>query len=238
MNEAVFISDLHLHPHQPEITEKFRKFIHWASEHTQSVYILGDFLHVWAGDDSANAWSDEIAHLLAGLSARGITVFFMVGNRDFLVGPTFLAQAHMQHLVDPTVIQLKNERVLLSHGDRYCTKDRSHQYFRLLTRNACFRRIFLCLPYRIRQCLVHQVRHYSQQNIRKELDKMQTVPAAMHHDVHCYDIKRIIHGHTHQPGLRDHQYAGIDWQEYTLSDWDENPSVLCYNKSKYYYHCF
>ncbi len=233
MNEAVFISDLHLHPDQPVILDKFRTFVSWAAINTRSLYILGDFLHVWPGDDALDVWSEEIVRLLAGLSEQGIPVFFMAGNRDFLIGPTFLHQANMQSLVDPTLIHLGTESVLLSHGDAYCTQDTAHQWFRRLTRNRWFRFLFLRLPYTLRQSLVSQVRHYSQNNIRKLPATLQTVPEAMQKDIQSFAAHILIHGHTHQPGLRAHQHDDISWEEYTLSDWDENPSILCYNKSKY-----
>ncbi len=238
MNEAVFISDLHLHPAQPEIMEKFRRFVLWAASNTRTLYILGDFLHVWAGDDAFDHWSNDITSLLAGLADQGISVFFMAGNRDFLIGDLFLHKAKMQRLADPSVIRLGEENVLLSHGDGYCTQDYAHQWFRFLTRNRWFRFIFLRLPYTLRQSLVSRVRNYSQQNKRKSFLSMQTVPEAMQKDVQKFGVKRLIHGHTHQPGVREHQKNTTDWQEYTLSDWDENPSVLCYNKTKYQFYHF
>lgn len=238
MNEAVFISDLHLHPDQPAIMKKFRQFVLWAPNHTRSIYILGDFLHVWAGDDASNAWSDEITELLAGLADQGIRLFFLEGNRDFLIGEQFLDKAKMQRLVDPTVIRFGEENVLLSHGDRYCTQDYSHFYFQFLTRNRWFRFLFLRLPYALRQSLVNRVRDYSQQNTRKTYESMQTMPAAMQKELRRYAAARLIHGHTHQPGVRTHLKSEGYWQEYTLSDWDENPSVLCYNDTIYQFYHF
>jgi UDP-2,3-diacylglucosamine hydrolase len=233
MNEAVFISDLHLHPEQPEILEKFRQFLIWAKDNTRTLYILGDFLHVWAGDDDLNAWSEDIATLLANLAQHQISVFFMPGNRDFLIGHTFLKKANMQLLPDPTLIHLGSQAVLLSHGDAYCTQDWSHQYFRCLTRNRWFRWVFLKLPHAFRHNLVNQIRSYSQNNTQKSLGKMDTVPAAMHKDIQRFSADVLIHGHTHRPGLRKYDHDGKIWDEFTLSDWDENPQILCYNKSEY-----
>lgn len=233
MIEAVFISDLHLHPDQNDILDKFRKFVSWAEKNTRSLYILGDFLHVWPGDDALDAWSERIAGLLAGLSEQGISVFFMAGNRDFLIGEDFAHKAKMQMLADPSLIHLGKQKVLLSHGDAYCTQDTTHQWFRRFTRNRWFRFVFLRLPYSIRQSLVSQVRNYSQNNTRKLPVRMQTVPTEMGKDIHRFAAQILIHGHTHQPGLRTHQEDAIVWKEFTLSDWDENPSILCYNSSQY-----
>lgn len=233
MNEAVFISDLHLHPEQPNILEKFKHFVTWAEKNTHSLYILGDFLHVWPGDDALDAWGEYIADLLAKLHDQGVSIFFMAGNRDFLIGERFLKQAKMHALPDPVCIQLGNTPVVLSHGDAYCTRDRGHQWFRRLTRNPWFKRVFLTLPFPFRSHLVNQVRRYSQNNIRKPSINMQTIPEAMQKDVKHFSAQHLIHGHTHQPGAKKHPLENGFWTEYTLSDWDENPSVLCYNQSNY-----
>ena len=104
--EAVFISDLHLHPEEPKITARFNDFIDWAALNTQTVYILGDFFHAWAGDDGLKPWSKTIAERLLWLSKQGVSLYFMHGNRDFLVGKHFATAAGMTILREPTVIQL------------------------------------------------------------------------------------------------------------------------------------
>ena len=231
MNEAVFISDLHLHPQEPAILEKFRAFVAWAAINTRSVYILGDFLHVWPGDDAIDAWTGEIIALLAQLSVQGVAVFFMPGNRDFLIGPTFLHQAKMTGLTDPHLINLGTQSVLLSHGDAYCTKDKGHQWFRRLTRNRVFKFFFLSLSSRLRRCLVTTVRQRSQDNLRKLPENMRTVADSMQAAIRSFGAQVLIHGHTHHPGRCVHQDGVNLWEEYILSDWDETPSVLCYNES-------
>ena len=233
MNQALFISDLHLHPNETHIFENFRKFIAWAAKNTRSLSILGDFLHVWPGDDALDAWATSIADLLAGLSRQGIEVFFMPGNRDFLIGSTFLQRANMKCLDDPSTIQLGSQTVVLSHGDAYCIEDRTHQWFRFVTRKPWFKYMFLKLPFQVRCRLVNQIRRYSQNNRQKIYESMQTIPSAMYHDIHRLKASVLIHGHTHQPGLRKHLNKFQSWREFTLSDWDENPSVLCYNRTKY-----
>lgn len=238
MNEAVFISDLHLHPEMPEILEKFQKFVHWAIQHTQAVYILGDFIHAWPGDEAIDAWSETIIQSLETLHQHHIKVYFMPGNRDFLIGQTFVQQAQLTLLTDPTVITLGNENVLLSHGDRYCTKDRSHQWLRWLTRNRWFKPCFLQLPYFIRQRIVQQVREYSQHNQTKPSQNMAIILQPMLAELDRYAANALIHGHTHQAGLQVHFSFSKQKRQYTLSDWEDNCSVLCYNDSKYEFFRF
>lgn len=238
MIDSVFISDLHLNPGQPEITDRFIKFVHWASKNTQNVYILGDFFHVWAGDDSQNTWSDKIAAQLSWLNSQGVNVYYMHGNRDFLLGKRFIDRASMKKLTDPTIVSFHGENVLLTHGDRYCTKDRSHQWFRRVTRNQLFYKLFLTIPYNIRKKLVMTIRHHSQVNQNKPSWKMEIVSNVLLSHMTKKKVKSVIHGHIHQPGLKTHHYHGKELAQFILSDWDDDPIILCYNEPyKFYYFC-
>jgi UDP-2,3-diacylglucosamine hydrolase len=231
MIEAVFISDLHLHPKEPKIIEFFFQFIRWAETNTQSVYILGDFFHVWPGDDALDEWSLSIAEQLSMLASKGVQIYFMPGNRDFLLGSVFARLASMTLLKEPTVISLGNLNVLLVHGDRYCTKDKSHQWLRRLTRNSFFPKLFLSLPYNLRAKLVNKVRQHSQENSRKPSSYMDIVVTNMLKHMRKHAVNTIIHGHTHKPGLTTHEHQGEVFRQYVLSDWDDRPFLLCYNRA-------
>ncbi len=235
MIDAVFISDLHLHPDEIAITKRFNQFLDWAAQNTRSVYILGDFFHVWPGDDALDHWSESIAASLAGLAESGVSLYYMHGNRDFLLGARFAQLAHLTVLTEPEIITLGNEQVLLVHGDRYCINDRGHQRLRYLTRNRIFQTIFLRIPYRLRSKLVNKVREHSQTNCNKPMAQLDVVPSAMLEHMQQLNINTLIHGHTHKPGLTVHQYRGSSFRQFVLSDWDDNPLLLCYDESSGFY---
>ncbi|MBA2656899.1 MAG: UDP-2,3-diacylglucosamine diphosphatase [Tatlockia sp.] len=230
--EAVFISDLHLHPNEQLITARFTAFVAWAAQNTHSVYILGDFFHAWAGDDQADAWSKSIAAKLKWLSEQNVSIYFMHGNRDFLLGQNFACSAAMTILEEPTVINLASNKILLVHGDRYCTEDKAHQRFMKLTRNRCFTKVFLKLPLKLRQKLVHQVRRHSQSNQNKTPSQMDVVVEPMLAHMEEQNTTILIHGHTHKPALINHRYTNKIYSQYVLSDWDESPKILCYYKAE------
>src|SRR3990167_11020606 len=103
MLETVFISDLHLHPQRHDLLNKFHSFIDSASGHnTTSIYILGDLFHAWAGDDCIEPWIRKIAEKFKFLANYGIKLYFMPGNRDFLLGRQFAAYSSLNLLPDPT----------------------------------------------------------------------------------------------------------------------------------------
>ncbi len=235
MIDAVFISDLHLNPEEPLITQRFERFIAWAINHTKSVYILGDFFHVWPGDDALDAWSEAIAEQLAQLAMAGVKTYFMPGNRDFLLSNHFAQRANVTLLTEPAFVQFGKTPVLLVHGDRYCTLDKGHQWLRRVTRNRIFSRIFLRLSLSCRKKLVYAVRHNSQNNRQKSEEQMDVVPMVMLNHMQQLNVTTVIHGHTHKPGLTLHQRHQQTYQQYILSDWDDNPKLLCYNEPLGFY---
>lgn len=227
--EAVFISDLHLHPEMHTISDRFSHFIHWAKQATSAVYILGDFLHVWPGDDGLDVWSQGIAAQVAQLYDAGLRCYFMAGNRDFLLGQRFAELAQWRVLNDPSLISLDGETLLLSHGDRYCTTDKKHQWFRWMTRRSAFVWSFTRIPLKFRSKWVQQVRQYSQQQHSKSnLPKIDVVDAAAKLSLQTHGTKTLIHGHTHRP--QTHIMPG-DCKRFVLSDWDDKPLILCYYKA-------
>lgn len=234
MIEAVFISDLHLHPEDDQITQRFHKFMDWALQHTKNVYILGDLFHVWPGDDGIDSWSKEIAQRLHELSQHKIRLYYIHGNRDFLLGEKFASLAGMKILLEPKIIQLGKEQVMLAHGDRYCTNDTGHQWLRRLTRNKLFPKLFLKLPFSLRSKLVYAVRQHSQ-NGKKNMQSMDTVPDAMIRHMQDHKVSILIHGHTHKPGLTIHQRGERNFRQYVLSDWDDTPLLMCYDNANSFY---
>lgn len=235
MIDAVFISDLHLHPDEPLIIERFEKFLRWAATHTQTVFILGDFFHAWSGDDCMDNWSRGIAEKLAFLAAQGVKVFYLHGNRDFLLGAKFATQACLQIISDPYGIEFNGQRVMLTHGDQWCTKDTAHQQFRKMTRNRWFPKAFLMLPRQLRQKLVNQVRTISSQKGPIAMYAQGIDSNTMLQASDTFPASVIIHGHIHQPGMHVFEYQGQKIQQYVLSDWDDNPSILCYDSSDGFY---
>ena len=233
--KAVFISDLHLHPDMPEITERFKRFVDWAKNHTEALYILGDFFHVWVGDDLMDGFALEVVALLNDLHAAHVKVYFMPGNRDFLIGKRFLNLANVQCLKDSTILYLDDSRVYLTHGDKYCLNDKPHQLLRFISRPPLLRAIFLTFPKRFRAWLVHSVRRHSQVQKRDYRSKrFQVVLASLCKDMARHQVYNVVYGHVHQPEHRQVEWNGLPYNVFVLSDWDLNPSIMCYNSASGY----
>ena len=137
------ISDLLLSPDYPEVFNHFERYIADLKAE-DDLYILGDLFEYWLGDDAVDFLGhSEVQRLLASLSERGIRIFFLSGNRDFLLGEKFADQCGIQLIADEHILKVGRRRVLLMHGDSLCTDDLPHQKFRTMVRSPDWQKTFL-----------------------------------------------------------------------------------------------
>lgn len=229
MQYTLFISDIHLCPEQPGITQLFLDFLQGPAKQADAVYILGDLFEVWIGDDDDNAFNLRIQKALKQLTGH-VPVYLMVGNRDFLLGKTFCRRTGCHWLPDPSVINLYGQPLLLMHGDSLCTEDKQHQRFRLLSRSKLLQGIFVCLPLRLRRRIANTIRQRSQQRQQQlSLSIMDVVPAAVAKTMTHYQVKQLIHGHTHRPGFHDLTLQQQSAKRIVLGAWHNAGNMLQYN---------
>ncbi len=225
---TLFISDLHLDPARPHITGLFGKFIDTEARRADALYILGDLFEAWVGDDDPSDVGGFVAGKLRGLRDAGVPVYFMRGNRDFLLGEDYARRAGMRILPDPAVVMLHGKPVLLMHGDLLCTDDVVYQQFRAQTRDPQWQRQFLSQPLPARLAFAEQARAASKahQSGLQSLGMMEAItdvaPATVAATMARYGVETLIHGHTHRPAV--HEYAGT--KRIVLGDWYEQGSVL------------
>ncbi|ASI67592.1 UDP-2,3-diacylglucosamine hydrolase [Diaphorobacter nitroreducens] len=213
-----FISDLHLEPAQPSTVQALRQYLH--STPADAVFLLGDLFEVWVGDDAIDepgSFEGACCALLAQ-AAHGRPLYFMHGNRDFLVGEGFTRHTGIPVLADPTVLTFAGRRWLLSHGDALCLNDVEYQRFRILARNPQWQAQLLARP-------LHE-RRAQGRSARSESEARKQAGAAVYADVdspaaiewlRAAGAQALIHGHTHLPA--DHVLApGL--ARHVLTDWD------------------
>jgi UDP-2,3-diacylglucosamine hydrolase len=116
---ALFISDLHLTPSMPRTAERFFEFLEKEARTHEALFILGDLFEFWVGDDAKarSPFHLEVAQKIKALKQQGTKVYFMHGNRDFLLGETYAQKADMEVLRDPQVVTIADQTWLLTHGD-------------------------------------------------------------------------------------------------------------------------
>ncbi|WP_137896739.1 UDP-2,3-diacylglucosamine diphosphatase [Ramlibacter sp. 2FC] len=211
-----FISDLHLQASEPATFAAWRRYL--AETPADALFILGDLFEVWVGDDAATPGSFEAlgGDCLREASAR-CTLFFLHGNRDFLLGPAFAAQCRMRLLEDPTVLAFAGQRWLLSHGDALCLDDLDYQRFRAEVRSPNWQQDFLARPLAERQALARQMRARSEARKRSDATYADVDAALARQWLQAANATTLIHGHTHRPA--DHP-LGEGLRRIVLSDWD------------------
>jgi UDP-2,3-diacylglucosamine hydrolase len=216
---TLFISDLHLSPADPATAEAFLRFLQHTARNADALYILGDLFEYWLGDDQLDEpFYGQIAAELAALSRSGVAVYFMPGNRDFLPGKRFAQAAALSLLPDPSVVEIGQQRLLLAHGDAFCTDDVGYQRYRKLARNRLVQWIWLNLPRRIRNREAEKLRNKSKaMNQRKSQMIMDVNESAIAAAFRKYNTQVLIHGHTHKAAI--HTYPSAT--RYVLPDWHQ-----------------
>ena len=98
MRPTLFISDLHLSESSPRINQQFFDFLKNTAATAETLYILGDLFEVWVGDDQLDhdPLARSVADALRQCADCGVKIFFMHGNRDFLIGKRFAREARSE----------------------------------------------------------------------------------------------------------------------------------------------
>ncbi len=217
---TLLISDLHLHPNEPAIAQGFLDYLEREARHAEALYILGDLFEAWIGDDYQGEFETTIIEALKRLSDAGTRLYFMHGNRDFLIGDGFAAATGATLLPDPCVVELGGERTLLMHGDSLCTRDEAYMAFRAKARDPQWQAQILALPVEQRLELAKQIRQQSgEANSNKAEDIMDVTPAEVQRTMAEHGVLTLIHGHTHRPDVHHLKVDGKPAQRIVLGDW-------------------
>ncbi|MET4569943.1 UDP-2,3-diacylglucosamine diphosphatase [Rhodanobacter soli] len=225
---TLLIADLHLDPSRPQITDLFEHYL--ASDevrHADALYILGDLVEAWVGDDDDAELPARIAAATRAVRDAGVPVYFMVGNRDFLLGQAFAARAGLTLLDDGTVHDIHGRRTLLMHGDVLCTDDIAYQAVRRQVRTPEWQAQILAMPLQARRTFAAKAREDSKAHTGNTMESIMDVNAdAVAETMRKAGVTRLIHGHTHRPAVHDFQLDGAPAQRIVLGDWYEQGSVL------------
>lgn len=217
---TLFVSDLHLDDAAPHVTTGFAAFIERETPHAAALYILGDLAETWIGDDDDSANAATVRRALTD-AARRCPTYLMHGNRDFLFGERLAAQTGAQLIEDPHIITVAGNRVLLAHGDAYCTADVEYQRARALFRSPGWQRETLARPLAERREMARQLRAQSRAaNANKADNIMDVTERELATALQKRRCSVMVHGHTHRPGIHDVPLPdGEVARRYVLGDW-------------------
>lgn len=213
---TLLISDLHLSPERPAVTQAFLGFLKDQAQQANALYILGDLFEAWVGDDDPAPLSREIIAALKVLTDNGTELYLMQGNRDFLIDKRFARETGGTLLPDHHMAQIEGHNLLLLHGDTLCISDEQYQKFRRKARHPIFRWCLNHLPLRTRQNIAKNWRAKSMSvNSNKPDNIMDVTVSEVERQMEKYQVSTMIHGHTHRPNRHNHKNG----ERLVLGDW-------------------
>ncbi|MDX1669771.1 MAG: UDP-2,3-diacylglucosamine diphosphatase [Limnobacter sp.] len=236
---AYFASDLHLSADTPHTLEQFESWLASISDEAAYIFLLGDLFEAWIGDDHLDSVAKRVRSAIQASGDAGSKVYFMQGNRDFLLGEHFCLLAGMELLPDPEFLRVGKHIILLTHGDQLCTDDKAYQQFRQLSRQESWIDNFLKKPIQERQAYAAKAREESTKHKKGASQSIMDVNLKTCEQAFlgkwpdgCFlgrsDV--VLHGHTHRcavhgdnlPGLVTESYTGKlqNQQRIVLPDWD------------------
>ncbi|WP_022940592.1 UDP-2,3-diacylglucosamine diphosphatase [Psychromonas hadalis] len=235
---TLFIADLHLSENHPKITDAFFSFLDTKTKNIDALYILGDLFEVWIGDDEHTSLMDNIAQKMRDYSVNNdIPIFYIHGNRDFMIGKRYATQSTMQLLPEHHEIDLYGKKVLLMHGDTLCLADKNYQKMRKVIRNPFLQSIFNLLPLRFRKKMGWKIRTASQSKKRyKNSNMMGVTQAEVERLLLKHGCQTLIHGHTHQVAEHQFERDNKSYQRFDVGDWFNSYSYLEADKNSLKLH--
>ena len=221
---VLFISDLHLTAGDTETT---RRFVEFMDGPARELYILGDLFEAWIGDDDDDPRIAPIVDALAGLTAGGVPVALMHGNRDFLLGERFCNLTGSRLLRDYERVTLFGQAVLLTHGDLLCTDDTRYMTLRSELRSRVWQREFLAKSLDERRQIASDLRQLSATEIAMKSDNIMDVnQGTVERTMRDFDVTLLLHGHTHRPAVHRFELDGRSAERIVLGAWYEQASVV------------
>ena len=224
---TLFISDLHLEAERPDIGKQFLEFLKTDASECEELYILGDLFEAWVGDDDPNTHYFTIKRALRKLTDKGIPIYFMHGNRDFLVGRDFANETGVKILDDPYKTTMYGQKALFSHGDILCTDDHQYQKVRKMVRDPKWQATMRAKPLKERLRISAEARRQSlEATINKSLEIMDVNQQAVENIIREHNVDILLHGHTHRPNVHIVDLGNRKAKRIVLGDWFSQGSVV------------
>jgi UDP-2,3-diacylglucosamine hydrolase len=221
MPRTYFISDLHLSPDLPRVTTGFFTLL-TQIQGAEALYVLGDLFESWVGDDNHDEFNTAVITAFHTLSSAGTRLFFVHGNRDFLLGETFARACGGILLPEDQVIDLYGEKILIMHGDQLCTRDEKYMTFRAQSRDPAWQKMMLEKPLDQRLMIAQMWRAQSRaMNSNKAENIMDVTSEDVVRVLHQAEASTLLHGHTHRPRVHAIEVDGKPARRMVLGDWRE-----------------
>ncbi|MFQ5661007.1 MAG: UDP-2,3-diacylglucosamine diphosphatase [Gammaproteobacteria bacterium] len=226
--DTLFISDIHLSEDRPEKFVLFQNLLRGPARQAAALYILGDlYENFWLGNDDHTSTSQRVIPELAAFTRSGAKLFLIRGNRELMLDKGIETMTGCTLLPDMSVIELEGERVLIAHGDVLCTRDVKYQIYRRFMELGFIRKLFLDFPYPLRLLIARGLSPVIRKSSSKKPPGIIDVDQdAVIQTMREHGVLKLIHGHTHRPGIHEFKLGNQPARRIVLGDWYQQDTVL------------
>ena len=222
-----FISDLHLDPNENKRTEAFLDLLSNDCIKYEALFILGDLFEYWVGDDDNSPLAIQVKKSLKKYANQGNKIYFIHGNRDFLIGSEFAKDSGVQIIKDQHIMEYSGKKIMLSHGDVFCTDDQEYQNLKSRIRSKKWVDNFLSQPLDKRIAIAEDMRSKSKDaSSNKPENIMDTNNDSIDHCIKHNNLDLLIHGHTHRPEIKKLSNGSM---KVVLGSWEDEGWVFEYD---------
>jgi UDP-2,3-diacylglucosamine hydrolase len=240
------ISDLHLSCEREDLTTLFSKYMSDIAINSKKLYVLGDLFEVWIGDDclasddglardpknQTNYFYQSVISQFKKYSDNIGELYFIHGNRDFLLSNEFEKKTGGTILSEPFFFTNNDKKVALMHGDSLCTDDKEYQQFRTMVRNPAWQKEFLSLPKEKRVEIATGLREQSKDAQKEKTSEIMDVnQESVINFIKENNVDQLIHGHTHRQNAHYLKIANKKPMRYVLADWGKKGFYLELNNN-------
>lgn len=216
------IADLHLDVTRPELTQALRTFV--ASLKPQDeLYIIGDLFNFFVGLDPEDVAQQAVAEMMGKARNNGVACYFIHGNRDFLLSKREAQLLNLTLLPKLYYLERYGQRLLLTHGDIFCSNDLKYQAYQRKVNNKLLQWLFRRLPLRRRRAIGAKIRQQSASSTRYQSEIYGVVTQTVAQ--YCHNVDLLVHGHIHVLGTYHDEVPGLK-ARYVLGAWGQNLSYF------------
>ena len=171
---------------------------------------------------------------LREFSASGKKVYYIYGNRDFAAGRFLQEHSEVTFLGEEMELRTAEERVYLTHGDRFAKKDFRYTVWRWMIRSRLSSRIFSNLPVGYAIKLADSFKKVG----KKRAPMDQRLPKVMQESAMEFMKKgydTVILGHAHRKGSLEYEYNGKKKKIFILDAFKYPGEFLVLDNDKFGY---
>lgn len=221
---VLFVGDVHLHPGGDSKSGRFLGYL--RSRPFEAVYLMGDIFDYWIGPrhlDSAD-YADAL-DAFGALSRSGVKLYWIHGNRDYLIERRFAARTGARILGSEAVLRLGGRTVYAAHGDFLYNRNPDYSAYRRLMNFPIPQAIFTAIPAAVGKGVARGFKVVSRNTTPyRDWPREELVAGARRAFERGADV--VICGHIHRPQHVSVETGGVKRDLFVLGDWDGTSEVV------------